>query len=452
VIFLIIFFFLFLIKSFSLDPDLGWHLVTGQYILLHGFPKTDPFSYTMPSYPIVPYEWGTDLLLVAVYNLLGLPGLTILFAGIAIASLWLLTPTSKKLLTIPLLLSGSTLLFVVGVRPQVVSWLLFSLLLLTLNSKRRLIQFFIPLIFLLWANLHGSFVLGLGVLALYIISNVLKRKKSSLLELGIGFASVIATLINPYGIHLWQEMIRILFWPEKHTLLLDWFPGIFVPYIPLWIFIALSVFFLIKYRSKYALVEKIVFTAILCVGLTAIIDIPYFILFSTPLLVRGITQYHAEKSAQEKRPFVLRKSFVAIIVISIVIHSLLLLHEEAYPSDAVAYLQKNPPQGQVFTYFNWAGYVIWQLPQKKVFVDGEMPHWNQPHAQPNESANAFQEYLAVMSGRKSIGTTLAKYNIDTVLLPTDSYAKVIDQLKKNKWKIVYKDRSAVIYQKANLQK
>src|SRR3990172_11624222 len=51
-----------------LDPDFGWHLRMVELILQNGISKTDPFSYTMPSYPFVDHEWLTNVVMSKIYG------------------------------------------------------------------------------------------------------------------------------------------------------------------------------------------------------------------------------------------------------------------------------------------------------------------------------------------------------------------------------------------------
>src|SRR5512141_1473037 len=70
-----------------LDPDFGWRLRTGFVILKNGIPKTDIYSYTMPSFPWVDHAWLTDVLISLVYSLSGKIGLGLVFSLITVGAL-----------------------------------------------------------------------------------------------------------------------------------------------------------------------------------------------------------------------------------------------------------------------------------------------------------------------------------------------------------------------------
>lgn len=458
VVLFILFFSLFFLKSLALDPDLGWHLATGTYVMSYGFPQTDPFSFSMPSYPVIFYAWLTDILLASFYKVVGIHGLAFLVAAVASGSLWLLLPKSKKNHSvIPLLLCGSTLLFVMGIRAQVFTWLLFALLLIILKKENKQKYITLPIIFLLWANMHGSFILGLGVVTLHCILAIYKRKKNYLHDITAGGIAFLVTFINPYGIRLWEETFRIIFWTEKHFLLLDWFPGIFVPYIPLWIIFFLSMFFLYKFANRYTLFEKIGFIVLFSVAMSAIIDIPYFTIFAFPILLKGYNYYLAEPKT-EKKLFLSSRHFLSVVCLVIFLQGIFLFYAKPYPENAVRYLRSQNIQGNIFADFNWGGYVLWALPDKKIFIDGQMTHWKQKNTHVGESENAFQEYLRIASRKESIAKFTTKYHIDTLVLPpgfgdlhisngAKLYPAVSRQLLKGGWEIVYKDEIAIVYRK-----
>src|SRR6266567_1888962 len=78
------------------DPDFGWHIRAGEYILHYGIPYTDPFSYSMPSYPFVDHEWLTNILLERIFTLWGIVPLLILSSTLAVGSLLLQYVVSEK--------------------------------------------------------------------------------------------------------------------------------------------------------------------------------------------------------------------------------------------------------------------------------------------------------------------------------------------------------------------
>ncbi|MBU3978204.1 hypothetical protein KKE68_00700, partial [Patescibacteria group bacterium] len=142
-----------------LDPDFGWHIRMGQIILSNGIPATDPFSYSMPSYPVVGHEWLTDILLAWLLPVIGYKGLAGIFTFISLGALVLqwkaVRKQQRQFVFIPFFLSLTTLVFFFGIRPQVISWFFFSLKLFVARDRERFRKWrwWLPVVFLVWANL-----------------------------------------------------------------------------------------------------------------------------------------------------------------------------------------------------------------------------------------------------------------------------------------------------------
>jgi hypothetical protein len=139
-----------------------------------------------------------------------------------------------------------------------------------------------------------------------------------------------------------------------------------------------------------------------------------------------------------------------------------------YPQAATAYLKNNLPDGNVFSLYGWGGYLIWKIPEKKVFIDGRMPSWRWD-APENELSSSFDTYNDVLQGNIAYKEIFNKFNIDTVLwskqeaksefenfmgkienyLTVVGYKKndfdFIGKLNEDGWKTVYENSSSIIY-------
>jgi len=170
------------------DPDLWWHLKTGQVIAqTHHIPQVDTFSYTTGHHHTVPHEWLAQLWIYAAYAAHGYTGLMLweclMTGAILLAGLYLCTIYSGD---IKIAFLGTLSIWAYGsvgyaVRPQLVGYLLlaFELILLHLGRTRNprwLLA--IPPLFAIWVNCHGSFWLGLGVLAVTAFVDVTRLRIS----------------------------------------------------------------------------------------------------------------------------------------------------------------------------------------------------------------------------------------------------------------------------------
>ena len=157
------------------DPDMWWHLKTGEIIWnTHSIPRVDLFSFTTNHHPYVPHEWLSQLAIYAAYHFGGYTGLMLWLCVVASLIViggyvlcWIYSGNAKVAFAGAL---GIWLFASVGlaVRPQLIGYLFLicELLILHLGRTRNVKWFFLlPLLFALWVNCHGSFFLGLIVLA-----------------------------------------------------------------------------------------------------------------------------------------------------------------------------------------------------------------------------------------------------------------------------------------------
>ena len=172
-------------RAFNVDPDLWWHIKVGQNIVTsHHWPTTDPFSYTVAGNPWMAYEWLGDVAIGTVARVGGLLGLDVflfLWASIVMLALYAVLRRCAQgnskagFVTSGLLCSMAFATF--NLRPQMLGYLFLILTLIALErfrqGKQRAI-WFLPPMFLLWINTHGSWVIGLGVILIFLVSGLVE--------------------------------------------------------------------------------------------------------------------------------------------------------------------------------------------------------------------------------------------------------------------------------------
>jgi len=231
----------------GLNTDVFWQLASGNWMLSHhAVIRADVFSYTVRGHPWVSEEWGFQVLLAWMVRHIGNVSYWLVSGGACVMALVASVVRWRRqgaggLWTAALSIPTAVALFLgLAPRPQDLSYLLFALelLLLTLSRRQRGWLIGLPLLFLLWSNLHGSFVLGLGVLVLELSLAALvairakvtaraglheplegARERRSHLQvsqpLRVLDASVLlvtcslATLVNPHGVGLWSYVVRV---------------------------------------------------------------------------------------------------------------------------------------------------------------------------------------------------------------------------------------------------
>ena len=148
-------------------------------------------------------------------------------------------------------------------------------------------------------------------------------------------------------------------------------------------------------------------------------------------------------------------SFFILDTLSVFRSNGMISEKSFYPQDATVFLRSHPTKGQIFSPYNWGGYLLWKLPEKKVFVDGRMPSWEFDVVPPGESKNAFLEQAAIGKGERSLKDAVAAYGITTFLLPAPEphrerakeHFYLYTHIISLGFKEVYRDEIAIVYRK-----
>ncbi len=215
------------------DGDLWGKLAIGGSVWEQGhLLRHDIFAFTQTLPEYIDHEWGAGFVFYGLLKTFGPPALMILKIALAIGALAFGFGTGRKqgcaanillLLAIPAaacLLPG----YIPVVRCQAFTYCFFGATLFCLEELRgghRWPAAALPLLMLIWTNLHGGFVVGLGVVFFYAAAAVLLRKDIAAMA-GTAAACVLVTLINPYGVKFWQYLIPALLNPRAR--IAEWGP------------------------------------------------------------------------------------------------------------------------------------------------------------------------------------------------------------------------------------
>jgi hypothetical protein len=206
------------------DSDTYWHIVVGQWIIdHHAVPHVDLFSFTMRGAPWITSAWLSEVLYYAAFKLAGWPGPAILAALSASIAFFLLTLLLlKRLPNVPVMILVSAGIAMTVhhtlARPHVLIFPLMVLwahaLLQATEERRAPSVAYLPLI-TLWANLHGSFTLGLALIAPFALEALWTADKSARLTVALqwfrfGVLALGAGCVTPYGVESILVTIRIL--------------------------------------------------------------------------------------------------------------------------------------------------------------------------------------------------------------------------------------------------
>ncbi|HEX9664417.1 MAG TPA: hypothetical protein VGA49_01195 [Patescibacteria group bacterium] len=438
--------------------DTGWHLASGRYYLENKtIPQTDIFSQTMPDFNWVNHEWLTDVVLYSLYSRFGLVSLTIFYAVMLLLTFYLITGLVKtnwiyRLLTTAL--ASLAVFSVLGPKPQMITLFGLALILVIYNRYQTnpKIIFLIPFILLLWANLHGGFIIGLGLLFILIVFETVQKRKIKLLTALLAM-SVLITLINPYGFQIYGEIFKTAADTLGNSLakatISEWQPvsfnGLRAYYF--WPYLILTLILTVVFRKKLSSLYIILSVIFLPLALSSWRHTPFFVLFSVPIYLESFSLL-SEKSKIFRQ---LTNSWPLIIILSPFVYLALLnifaisfslnwpviAAQKTLPQGAVRFIQANSDQfqGKMYNKYDYGSYLTFFLPEHKVFIDGRMLHWRQ------NNRSIYQDYFDIIHNFNF--DLLDRYNIDWALLARNSVAAQ-KLFAEEKWQLKYLDSDAII--------
>ncbi len=413
------------------------------------------------------------------YGQTGMAGLAILFAAIAIGALYVATRALPRAWRhIMMVLLGMLMLQEMSVRPSTITLLFFALItnLVLREQVWKKWRWFLPVFFLLWANLHGGFLFGLATIGLSVFLTIIKSKKILWTDIGIVATSAIATLCNPYGIGLWHEVFVSVLDSRLRYTVNEWMPT-FISLDPsIWLFVAVVIAYMIAARKTLDRKVKIMSAIFLALGISSYRNVTLFAIFATgasTLAYEALRQTTLKSAAFRQRFATFHKNFFMLVLIGAALH-IATLHttnvktnteKSEYPVQAISYLKTHPTSGNLLSLYEWGGYLLWKYPEKKVFVDGRMPSWRLDARKfPNESPDATWDYLEMFRFKKPFKPFIAKYNIRSILIKsrmitatskTSAKKKreirlLLEQMSKNNMVLVYRDEVATLFVKKPL--
>lgn len=386
-------FFLAIVVAACFSPaqnDTWWHLRAGQDISASGtIGLRDSYSHTVAGAYWPNHEWLSQVLFFAIYRIGGLPLLTALAAGLIAGSwlwVWRLIPAGAERIRLPLccvaLISSSSAW---SLRPQV-----FTLFLLGATafatSRRR--YAWLPPMFLVWANLHGGVVLGFAVLAGAIMASFVEERTLPLRPLAISAGCFVATTVTPLGPSLWLEVLAFLARSRPYGIAEFRVPGLFEPaFMPFWLLAAALVVLVLErkpWRWPALRESPLVWAALAMLPLAAGSgrNVPPFLIVAVPAIAalfasrRPSTLRLPEGVARPRLHAGLLAAFAVVGFTSVTYAwetGIPRLAWHPLPQAAIDAVTSCP--GPLYNRFDDGGYLIWFLPERKVFLDSrELPY------------------------------------------------------------------------------
>ncbi len=475
---LLVIVFFFLLLQIPDDPDLGINLGVGRFIIAtKTVPRSDLFSFSLPDHPYVYHSWLGQLIITLVYDSQNtiqhsLIMLSIAWTLIATTAMYLLYRLCRRSFwSLCLLFLSATLVFSsLGVRPQ-----MFTFLFLVLEShillgwrQRKSAFYLLPLIplFLLWANLHLGFVIGIGSMWFFIFveqgrsmfSNTPRPQLRVFFSpFLVAIAATLATLLNPFGLKLYEQAYRISQNPYNLTANLEWAPLVSRG-ITHWLFAGIALlFFVLLARQKkvdwtlYCL-SLILFWFTLRNTRTVVPFLVFFLPLVSHMLASLSPAWRVNWKSVRSNPSIV-VAFVALlaalllrtftntfIVSQSTSNPRILANRMSYPYGAVVFMKTTPLPTRLLNFYNWGGYLVWQIPQMRVFETGIMDTFQRG------DRLFLDDYFSLVNAKPEWENLMEYYQIDSVLLPPE--LPLVQILKKESdWHIEYKDSTSILMRK-----
>ena len=471
--------FLLFQKDLAMLGDLGRHLKIGELVVkCHCVPQTNLFSYTHPDFPIVNHEWLTEVIFYLTSSWFGLNGLLVLKMIVITTTASLLYSVAMKKgnmfwLTIFSLLSLTIFSTRFHVLPELFSYLFMALFIFLIDryksSKHIYLLWVLPVLELMWVNMHIYFVIGIGMYGLFFIEQLFKNKKFDKRLLLIGIVLVFSMFLNPgfirgaflpftvfnnYGFNVEENGSPFaLFTPTStnanlaYTLVLQ-----VVVFEILIVLFAITLFLKKQWRGLFQTGTGLFAAAL---GLKFMRCISVFGILGFIPLVQGFTLL--EKKIKKHVDIYMAntvKGFIALSVgVIVLIHINGLFHYQILsfsfvPSteNAVAFIKQSGLKGPIFNNYRIGNYLIYGLyPEERIFVDAR------PEAYP---ASFFNDYWRMMADEQFFNEEVKKYNINAVVFAVDDDPMkirpfLIRLVQSKDWVPVYADGMVTIFVRDN---
>src|SRR5664280_2729102 len=456
--------FAFSVRAIA-EPDVWWHLRNARYLLqYHSLPRVDTYSFTAGGFPSLDFEWLSEIPFLLGFKAMGLQGiLAVYFAILVLIYIGVYYLACRagadcKNATVATLLA--ILLGVVSVGPRMLlfGWLCLVGLLIVLDRFRETGKglWMLPPLFALWINLHGSWVFGVVVLVVTIASGLVRGEwglvvarrwspvelKKLLLALA---ASLAALFVNPFGYKLVLYPFDLLF-RQKDVMqhLEEWQSVQFtggtgkLTLIMIFALPAAALFCRRRWRPD----ELILMAFALWASLSHMRFLFFAGLIAVPILAPCLTLFPPYDRKLDK-PW-LNGGIMAAIVGSLIFFfpstaELQQQVSEKYPLAALAFMQQRHLGGRIFNNYGWGGYMEWNAPELKPFIDGRADIFIYN--------GSFDDYVNANLIQKSF-EILDKYRIDYALLEPD---QPLSYLLRHSpaWQPIYSDKVAVLFERTS---
>ncbi len=442
------------------NADIWWHLSSGLWILQHhALPHSGIFSQAS-SQPWIASSWAYDLPLAIAYKLTGLGAIPLRLMGFktALAVLAFVLAGGLRGNFWSALGLSAVAQYTLGSMqpgPAYFSALFFGIELLILFRARQAgnarLLWWMPVLFLLWANLHVQFVYGVVVLLLFLGAVALGARSNSSIRLRFGQvssvvgASLVATVITPYAYGAYVSFFKTTFNPANAYLPDFQALGFRQPQDYLLLLLAMSAFLALGLKLSREAFPIAVLVFSLGVSFYSQRDIWMVTLAAVAVIGAALAKWQREPSADERRSLGRQVWLAAGLAVGMVIilfavrvqgnrRDFLGSVGTTYPVAACDYIRSHQLPRPLFNAYEWGGFITWYLPEYPVAIDSRADLYG---------AEAITEYSKVMNAEVPYREYPALGDAEIILLPRKANMAVALSLLP-RFQVAYSDDVAVV--------
>jgi hypothetical protein len=439
--------------------DLTYQLRAGAEILeARAIPSVDSWTFTVHGQPWFDQQWGAQVALSATSDLGAWTGLVLLRATLvgltfgcvfAVARLAGLAARNASLLT---LASFAVAAPALALRPQLFGLALFSvvLLLLALRATRPRSVWFIPLVVLLWANVHGSFVLGPLAVGLAWLADLRAGRAPRFELLAVALLSAAAACVTPFGPSVWRYAVGLTADPSITGRISEWQRTLPTDIVGLSFYVSVVAVALLVVRRRGSVTWPTVvwLLAFAAIGIYAVRGIAWWALAAVPPV--ALLAAAAPPAAPERLGTrAMQRANAAIVgLLALVAIALLPLWRPADPgTGSPAGLLTDAPSGvtaslktvaragdRLFNPQRWGSWFEYAIPDVLVAVDSRVEIF---------PASVWTAYDAVRAGAPGWQQVLSDWDVDLVATEPEDRA-FLERLRTAGWSVLSSDDSGSV--------
>ena len=482
VVLALLFPFLLALEKIS-ESDTFWHLKAGEWIIAHGtVPHVDPFSAVVNGKPWFDWEWLFQLGMYVVYTWGGFNALVIGKAIIVFLTGLVLFVAGRRngagvalaaLLVMAACVAARERL---EVRPDVVMFLFAALTVTLLESARRGKPYsllWLPLLQLVWVNVHGSFLLGIAITAIYGLVHGIefaarKQWRCALLIAATLLLSCAACFVNPFGIQLVQHAVEQTGSSGPSGAIGEWQPTRLVlltePNWAVWVFwwlfwlnpVVLIAVLAIK-RREFPWAHALVVAAMSVLALRANRFTALYAVVTAPILAHGLAVLRARVAGEQRSDWgettagIVAGVTAAFLIFVVVTNRWAVaenrpakfglgVDESIVPMRALAMMAKLPPGLNLFNTFLSGGPLIWKAyPQWQPFCDGRANLYGREFVDQYRRAMYDPVEWERWMRERSVSVAYIQYGT------ADDLGLLQYMVKSHVWDLLYFDHAACIF-------